>query len=125
MSARQIFKATDGRKNSEQQTSDIDLNKVNANVNADLYNTYDSNTYQSTSVMEEPNPKLRVEQINTNSGENLQKQLLSEQSQEAAYAYVMQKYNADPFDKVLLLKNIDNAILTSYRTLSKQNNQIS
>jgi hypothetical protein len=75
--------------------------------------------------MEEPNPKLRVEQINTNSGENFQKQLLSERSQEAAYAYVMQKYNADPFDKVLLLKNIDNAILTSYRTLSKQNNQIS
>ena len=31
----------------------------------------------------------------------------------------------DPFDKVLLLKNIDNAILTSFRTLNKQNNQIS
>ena len=28
----------------------------------------------------------------------------------------------DPFDKVLLLKNIDNAILTSFRTLNKQNN---
>ena len=31
----------------------------------------------------------------------------------------------DPFDKVLLLKYIDNAILTSFRTLSKQNNVIS
>lgn len=31
----------------------------------------------------------------------------------------------DPFDKVLLLKNIDNAILTSFRTLNKQNNVIS
>jgi hypothetical protein len=28
----------------------------------------------------------------------------------------------DPFDKVLLVKNIDNAILTSFRTLKKQNN---
>ena len=25
----------------------------------------------------------------------------------------------DPFDRVLLMKNIDNAILTSFRTLSK------
>ena len=25
----------------------------------------------------------------------------------------------DPFDRVLLLKNIDNAILTSFRTLTK------
>ena len=31
----------------------------------------------------------------------------------------------DPFDRVLLLKNIDNAILTSFRTLTKQNNVIS
>lgn len=31
----------------------------------------------------------------------------------------------DPFDRVLLLKNIDNAILTSFRTLNKQNNVIS
>ena len=31
----------------------------------------------------------------------------------------------DPFERVLLLKNIDNAILTSFRTLSKQNNTIS
>ena len=31
----------------------------------------------------------------------------------------------DPFDRVLLLKYIDNAILTSFRTLSKQNNMIS
>ena len=31
----------------------------------------------------------------------------------------------DPFDRVLLLKYIDNAILTSFRTLSKQNNVIS
>ena len=28
----------------------------------------------------------------------------------------------DPFDRVLFLKNIDNAILTSFRTLSRQNN---
>lgn len=33
--------------------------------------------------------------------------------------YVMTQIQNDPFDKVLLLKNIDNAILTSYRTLSK------
>ena len=31
----------------------------------------------------------------------------------------------DPFDKVLLTKGIDNQILTSFRTLSKQNNMIS
>ena len=31
----------------------------------------------------------------------------------------------DPFERVLLLKNIDNAILTSYRTLTKQNNVVS
>ena len=31
----------------------------------------------------------------------------------------------DPFDRVLLLKNIDNAILTSFRTLTKQNNVVS
>lgn len=31
----------------------------------------------------------------------------------------------DPFDKVLLLKNIDNAILTSYRTLKAENNVMS
>jgi hypothetical protein len=31
----------------------------------------------------------------------------------------------DPFDKVLLLKNIDNAILTSFRTLREENNTIS
>ena len=38
----------------------------------------------------------------------------------------MQQTNMiDPFDRVLLLKYIDNAILTSFRTLSKQNNVIS
>ena len=31
----------------------------------------------------------------------------------------------DPFDRVLLSKNIDNAILTSFRTLTKENNQVS
>jgi hypothetical protein len=31
----------------------------------------------------------------------------------------------DPFDKVLLLKNIDNAILTSFRTMKEENNMIS
>ena len=30
----------------------------------------------------------------------------------------------DPFEKVVLSKNIDNAILTSFRTLSKQNNVV-
>ena len=32
---------------------------------------------------------------------------------------------SDPFDRVLLLKNIDNPILTSFRTLTKANNVIS
>jgi hypothetical protein len=32
---------------------------------------------------------------------------------------------SDPFNKVLLSKGIDNALLTSYRTLSKKNNTIS
>lgn len=31
----------------------------------------------------------------------------------------------DPFDKVVLSKGIDNSILTSYRTLKKENNVIS
>tara|TARA_B110000285_G_scaffold234180_1_gene310259 strand:+ start:1220 stop:1477 length:258 start_codon:yes stop_codon:yes gene_type:complete len=31
----------------------------------------------------------------------------------------------DPFDKVLLTKNIDNQILTSFRTLNKSNNVMS
>ena len=31
----------------------------------------------------------------------------------------------DPFDRVLLLKNIDNPILTSFRTLTRENNVIS
>jgi hypothetical protein len=31
----------------------------------------------------------------------------------------------DPFDKVLLLKNIDNAILTSFRTMKEENNMVS
>jgi len=52
----------------------------------------------------------------------LEKEQLIEPSEEPAFAYVLQQYHSDPFDKVLLLKNIDNAILTSYRTLSKQNN---
>jgi hypothetical protein len=33
--------------------------------------------------------------------------------------------NSDPFNRVLLGKGIDNALLTSYRTLSKKNNTIS
>ena len=44
---------------------------------------------------------------------------------EEAIEFMLRQIQTDPFDKVLLLKNIDNAILTSYRTLSKQNNQIS
>lgn len=31
----------------------------------------------------------------------------------------------DPFDKVVLAKGIDNSILTSFRTLKKENNVIS
>lgn len=31
----------------------------------------------------------------------------------------------DPFEKVLLIKGIDNSILTSFRTLKKQNNMVS
>ena len=42
-----------------------------------------------------------------------------------AEAQLQQSNMVDPFDKVLLLKYIDNAILTSFRTLSKQNNVIS
>ena len=38
---------------------------------------------------------------------------------------VSQIKNFDPFDKILLTRGIDNQILTSFRTLSKQNNMIS
>lgn len=31
----------------------------------------------------------------------------------------------DPFDKVVLVKNIDNSILTSFRTLKRENNTVS
>lgn len=31
----------------------------------------------------------------------------------------------DPFEKVILVKGIDNSILTSFRTLKKQNNIVS
>jgi hypothetical protein len=31
----------------------------------------------------------------------------------------------DPFEKVILVKGIDNSILTSFRTLKKENNVIS
>ena len=38
--------------------------------------------------------------------------------------YLKQK-NFDPFDKVVLVKGIDNSILTSYRTLKGENNTVS
>jgi hypothetical protein len=37
MSATQIFKAIDGRKNSEQQTSDLDIHHTIARVSGQLY----------------------------------------------------------------------------------------
>lgn len=33
--------------------------------------------------------------------------------------------NFDPFEKVVLVKGIDNSILTSYRTLKGENNTVS
>jgi len=38
--------------------------------------------------------------------------------------YLKEK-NFDPFDKVVLVKGIDNSILTSYRTLKGENNTVS
>lgn len=36
-----------------------------------------------------------------------------------------QQIKIDPFEKVILVKGIDNSILTSFRTLRKQNNLVS
>jgi hypothetical protein len=36
-----------------------------------------------------------------------------------------QQVKFDPFEKVILMKGIDNSILTSFRTLRKQNNIVS
>jgi hypothetical protein len=33
--------------------------------------------------------------------------------------------NYDPFEKVMLVKGIDNSILTSFRTLKRENNTVS
>jgi hypothetical protein len=33
--------------------------------------------------------------------------------------------NYDPFEKVVLVKGIDNSILTSFRTLKRENNTVS
>ena len=62
MSATQILKSIEGRKNSEQQTSDIDVHHTLAKVSGQLYYTsLDSQTLKSTSVLEEERPILRVE----------------------------------------------------------------
>jgi hypothetical protein len=37
----------------------------------------------------------------------------------------MKRNNFDPFEKVVLIKGIDNSILTSYRTLKSENNTVS
>ena len=37
----------------------------------------------------------------------------------------MKAKNFDPFEKVVLIKGIDNSILTSYRTLKGENNTVS
>lgn len=54
---------------------------------------------------------------------------LEEQQREQGIIIINKKtgeqIKIDPFEKVILVKGIDNSILTSFRTLRKQNNLVS
>lgn len=55
----------------------------------------------------------------------IEKKLQSVPSDVAQWNNYLKQQNFDPFDRVVLVKGIDNQILTSYRTLKGENNTVS
>jgi hypothetical protein len=115
--ATEVLREMDEKQRPPEEIGSQTLAQNSVDINKSSFSSVDS----KADLHNERNAHVLVNKVTVLSTEsNFANQIADWQNQEPEY--VLTQIQNDPFDKVLLLKNIDNAILTSYRTLSKQNN---